>query len=951
MASQELINIIIQAKDEATATAKKVDASLRNMGKSASSSMKQATRSTEEYRKALNSASNELSVVGGSAVQAANLLHQMKLDPNFSSTLNRARLEVSQMGMDISSLRGRFEVLKTAGSTVWTDLKSKVTSTATTISTKMGTALDRVRQKLIQASNGAKGFGNSMTLLRGIAENFIAMIGFEAVGKIVELGKASINASASFDYFGKRMMNATGQTKMSSQQFQQFRKDVADLQKEFRKVDMTAVGASAEELAVKLKLPASSLKDLTKTIAVTSSAFVKEGRTQEDAILAVSDALDGQFQKLKELGIQRDDLIKTNKWNGDISDTTGLLEALNEVLGNMGFEDTAKDITTLDEAFLVMNVAFGQLLAGVLIPLTPIIIGIIEALITMVDMLKNAWDSLPDWGKMAVGVGAVALAIGILVSAVGTLSIFGTVFGAISSIILGISAPVVAIVVAIGLLAIAVYEVGKAFGWWTNVSTMIEAIQKNIGRLWDAFIHHPDVQATINAIVLAWVWLQNALKPVVAWLKGIWDEMFPESAKGKVDGTRAVINALGKVFEYLLIPIKTVITIFQMLYNALITVRTSIILAQMKFGAFGGFLATLTGPITLVWSLLKQVVCILLGCSPGIVPALHTVQEVFSDVWNGIAGFIGGVVDTIVSAIQPIIDVLTIVSEFIVSYFAYSWQTMIMVFSIVSNGISSIVNTFNMFLSGQISLGSMLTSIWMTLQTMFITVFTTILARLVNFASQMLSKAINLGSKFVNNIMNYIKQLPSKVYSQLTAVASRIISAGQQWVNNAKSKAQSIVSNVVSVLSGLPGKITSALSGVVNAIVKPFKDAYSQVSSWVSQISSKVSEVVGLAGGLTSMLAGGEIDRVENGYNAGVDLSTASITVSTNNEVNGEIKIVHDFINLPSGVDASEVAEIVIATANNDEFGKAIASNTGFQSADSKLKSSLANRINRTLGV
>lgn len=53
-------------------------------------------------------------------------------------------------------------------------------------------------------------------------------------------------------------------------------------------------------------------------------------------------------------------------------------------------------------------------------------------------------------------------------------------------------------------IAVAIYEVGKAFGWWKDVGTMLEAIKNNIGRIMGCFINHPDVKATIKAIQDAW---------------------------------------------------------------------------------------------------------------------------------------------------------------------------------------------------------------------------------------------------------------------------------------------------------------------------------------------------------------------------------------------------------------------------------------------------------------
>lgn len=431
--------------------------------------------------------------------------------------------------------------------------------------------------------NGAKTAGGGLGFLRTAASMTVGMIGFDLVNSMVQGARESINAAASFERFGQRLGMTEGE-------LQQFHSQVDQLQSSFRKVDMNAVGAAALEMGVKLKLPKASMDELTKTTAVMSSAFVKEGRTQEDAILAVSDAMDGQFRRLQEIGISQDMLMK-NGWDGDINNKTGLLQAMNKTLSDMGFEQSAQEIVTLDDAWAALTVTGSKLIQSILVPITPIIITVVEMITWMVEALQSAWSSMPDWAKAAVTIGVlstalVGLGIVILGSVIPAIAASATSFvtyiaGALGVEIanMGLAAsflavagailanPLTWVVVALVAIAVAIYEVGKAFGWWKDVGTMLEAIKNNIGRLWDAFINHPDVKATIKAIQDAWSDLNESLKPVVDWLKGIWDEIFPESAKGKVDGTRAVIDAIGVVFESFIFRVKLAIDILTIIWD------------------------------------------------------------------------------------------------------------------------------------------------------------------------------------------------------------------------------------------------------------------------------------------------------------------------------------------------------------------------------------------------
>ena len=251
--------------------------------------------------------------------------------------------------------------------------------------------------------NGAKTAGGGLGFLRTAASMTVGMIGFDLVNSMVQGARESINAAASFERFGQRLGMTEGE-------LQQFHGAVDKMQDSFRKVDMNAVGAAALEMGVKLKLPKASMDELTKTTAVMSSAFVKEGRTQEDAILAVSDAMDGQFRRLQEIGISQDMLMK-NGWDGDINNKTGLLQAMNKTLSDMGFEQSAQEIVTLDDAWAALTVTGSKLIQSILVPITPIIITVVEMITWMVEALQSAWSSMPDWAKAAVTIGVLSTAL------------------------------------------------------------------------------------------------------------------------------------------------------------------------------------------------------------------------------------------------------------------------------------------------------------------------------------------------------------------------------------------------------------------------------------------------------------------------------------------------------------------------------------------------------------
>lgn len=618
--------------------------------------------------------------------------------------------------------------------------------------------------------NGAKTAGGGLGFLRTAASMTVGMIGFDLVNSMVQGARESINAAASFERFGQRLGMTEGE-------LQQFHGAVDKMQDSFRKVDMNAVGAAALEMGVKLKLPKESMDELTKTTAVMSSAFVKEGRTQEEAILAVSDAMDGQFRRVQELGISQDMLMK-NGWDGDINNKTGLLQAMNKTLRDMGFEQSAQEIVTLDDAWAALTVTGSKLIQSILVPITPIIITVVEMITWMVEALQSAWSSMPDWAKAAVTIGVLSTALvglgivirGSVIPAIAaSANSFVTYIAKVLSVEIanmGLAAsflavarailknPLTWVVVALVAIAVAIYEVGKAFGWWKDVGTMLEAIKNNIGRLWDAFINHPDVKATIKAIQDAWSDLNESLKPVVDWLKGIWDEIFPESAKGKVDGTRAIIDAIGAVFESFISRVKLAIDI-----------------------------------LTIIW-------------------------DVFL---------------TLMETLRP-------VGEFLLSVFGPAWQLVLDIVTPLFNLFMQLATIFSQLITGQISLQQAIAWAWAAIQSTISTILSNVINRVVSWAQSMWNNAVNTGRNFLTGVVQFIRQLPDKIKMYLLAVAVRVITAGAQWVSNAKTKASQVVSGVMSWIKQLPQKVYQEFLNIGSRILS----AGSQLVENAKQIGKKI---------------------------------------------------------------------------------------------------------------
>ena len=502
MPSQELINIIIKAVDEASATANKVDESLHK----------------------IHDSSSRLSRIPGfDAMKTKMSSVAQTIDGKLGGALTKARTRFSSF-------------------------KNRITSVASTLKGKLGGAVDGIRAKLNTLSNSTRNVSNGMSFLKGAASMAVGMIGFELVNSLMETTRASMNARSSIQAFGGRL-------NMSAGEVSSFQSDLDKLQRTFKKVDMDVVGQQAMDMAYRLGLPKTSLTQLTETSAIFTDAMQRNGRSAEDATLALADAMDGEFKRLKEIGISQEDLMD-NGWSGDINDKTGLLKAMNGALKDQHYDELAKSVDNLDDAWQVLTISLSNLLEQVLVPLTPVILTIIDGITGFIDLIQNNAfvQGAVVIGGLAIGFALLAGAIAVAAMAEGGLmalmpgfivSLYSAASGFMAITVAG--APLWAIVAAVAAIAFAIYEVGIAFGWWTDVGSMLDAISSGVMKLWNAFINHPDVQAAIEiisgAISVLWGWIQQAGQAIM--------DFFGISTSGDFDVVQALIDGIGNAWNML----------------------------------------------------------------------------------------------------------------------------------------------------------------------------------------------------------------------------------------------------------------------------------------------------------------------------------------------------------------------------------------------------------------
>ena len=243
----------------------------------------------------------------------------------------------------------------------------------------------------------------------------------------------------------------------------------------------------------------------------------------------------------------------------------GMAASMNE--GQTANEEYKKSWAGLQEQ---LDIARGRLerLAGEV--LLPVLVPALQAAGRMLNWVGDVVSALmkgPLGGLISI-VGSVAAGFALVVPALmavkGAMALYTASLAPAITATWELLAPWLPFI-AIGAAIVAViYEIGKAFGWWTDVGSMMDAIWAGIQRLWSAFINHPDVQGFIQGVSAAW----NAMQPFLNTTISLILRFFNVSGKKDFDIVRTLINAISTAWRSMTAPIRLVISVIQAVWKA-----------------------------------------------------------------------------------------------------------------------------------------------------------------------------------------------------------------------------------------------------------------------------------------------------------------------------------------------------------------------------------------------
>lgn len=106
-----------------------------------------------------------------------------------------------------------------------------------------------------------------------------------------------------------------------------------------------------------------------------------------------------------------------------------------------------------------------------------------------------------------------------------------------------------------------------------------------------------------------------------------------------------------------------------------------------------------------------------------------------------------------------------------------------------------------------------------------------VVTRIVTWRVNMVKKAIEVGTQFVEKIVSFVKQLPGKIWNFLVSVVGKVTSWTSNMVTKARTAGSRFINAVINYVKNLPGRIWTWLVNTANKVV-----------SWGSNLASKGRE-------------------------------------------------------------------------------------------------------------
>ena len=698
----DAMEIIISAVDSASEVFQSIISSAQGMADGIGSAVGEASDTFDQISENVASFSDTVANVDSSTLEELGEELGMSADEvqrlietgadmgTLSAGFNEASVAADDLEKEIQDDIDKMEELGSAGDVMaaqtFMDAANGMKDSMLGMADSAGTFND----SMMRASLEAEGAGISVDEMKTAVSNLSEETG-RAGGSIRESFITAVSRGITdMDSFNSMMVGAGAQATLLGTDIQTVAQKYSDLaaRSSISEMRLKGTGITMKELGEAMGMTgatADEVSDKWKTLdtnqraaALGMAASLNEGKDANDAYKDSWAGLQEQLNiakgRLERIvgSVILPVLIPAMKLAGDVLNGVG--DAISAIMaGPLG--GLVSVIGTLGGTFLIAVTGAAALRNFIAF------LKIETILETAATWLNTAAKIANAEGSTAAGLANAVLSGGFMTSAAAAWSAAVAFLAATWPlwVIIGVAALVVA----------AVYEIGKAFGWWHNVGEMIDAVRAGLMKMWEAFINHPDVQAAIQLLGQAWEWLVETITSVG---QAVLD-FFGINESGNFDVVQALIDGIGNAWNMLKSALQPVIalvmgiidafnqfrsgqmdlpsfifTIMTLVFNAYRTITQNIIQLVIRFGSqiFNRAVSAgrnfLNGIINNIRQLPSRVYSILMQALSRIISAgqqwVSNARQKASEVVSGVYNKLSEIPGKISSALSGVVDAI-----------------------------------------------------------------------------------------------------------------------------------------------------------------------------------------------------------------------------------------------------------------------------------------------------
>ena len=285
-------------------------------------------------------------------------------------------------------------------------------------SKKVGNNIKNTGNSMNQTAHAGRILSNTLYQIRGALLS-LKMI-FTAMGGMALWGFASELAEGVQETFkAKNEMEATlrQNSKVDNSGIVYFNEQLDAMTDKFKKINKYSIGETVASIGLEFDLNAKQMAESLDIVSMIQSEYVRAGRTEEEAALAVKDILQGEFQRLsRETGVGKEELTDYG-WNGDKKDVESLMDALRKAAKDRHWDLFAAKATSLNDVINITKSRFSEFGADMMQSATPLIVGAFNTIIGTIDKLKEGFNSMNPFMQNLTLVGGGTAIFGSLLTA------------------------------------------------------------------------------------------------------------------------------------------------------------------------------------------------------------------------------------------------------------------------------------------------------------------------------------------------------------------------------------------------------------------------------------------------------------------------------------------------------------------------------------------------------